>query len=171
MRIAVLISNGTEEIEVVTPVDVLRRSGALVDLVSVVDKQIIGSHGIVITADKQIEEICEEDYDGIVIPGGMPGAKIISENKTAISIISSMMKKGKMVAAICASPAVVLASHGLIECVNATCYPAKEFVELINNYTGANVEVDKNVITANGPKSAMEFSIKICEYLKLPCGI
>jgi putative intracellular protease/amidase len=59
----------------------------------------------------------------------------------------------------------------LIEGVKATCYPAKEFVELINNYTGANVEVDKNVITANGPKSAMEFSIKICEYLKLPCGI
>ena len=146
MRIAVLISNGTEEIEVVTPVDVLRRSGALVDLVSVVDKQIIGSHGIVITADKQIEEICEEDYDGIVIPGGMPGAKIISENKTAISIISSMMKKGKMVAAICASPAVVLASHGLIECVKATCYPAKEFVELINNYTGAQRQTVQSLL-------------------------
>ena len=86
MRIAVLISNGTEEIEVVTPIDVLRRSGALVDVVSVVEKKIIGSHGIVITADKIIEEICEEDYDGIVIPGGMPGAKIISENKTAILV-------------------------------------------------------------------------------------
>ena len=92
MRIAVLISNGTEEIEVVTPIDVLRRSGALVDIVSVVEKQIAGSHGIAITADKIIEEICKEDYDGIVIPGGMPGAKIISENKTAISIISSMIK-------------------------------------------------------------------------------
>ena len=171
MKIAVLIANGTEEIEAITPIDVLRRSGALVDVISVSELTIKGSHGIVITADKLIDEAADSEYDGIVIPGGMPGAQNISDNEKAMELIKAVLSQGKMVAAICASPAVVLARHGLIEGVSATCYPAKAFVDLIKNYKGNNVQVDKNVITANGPKAALEFSVKICEYLSLPCGI
>ena len=73
MKIAVLFANGTEEIEALTPVDVLRRANVECDLVSISGEKPIGSHNIIIKADKQIEQVDLSDYDGVVIPGGMPG--------------------------------------------------------------------------------------------------
>ena len=166
--IAVLISDGSEEIEALTPVDVLRRAGVNVKLISVCNEKITGSHKIAITADGVIDKEDLSIYDGIVIPGGMPGAKIISENAIAVNAISNAVKSGKLVAAICAAPAVVLAAHGLIKNKKVTCYPASAFIEEIEKtatYTGNNTEKDCNVITANGPKSAMEFSFEICKFL------
>lgn len=168
MRIAVLIANGTEEIEVITPIDALRRGGAKVDVLSVNEDMLTCSHGVVIKADDLVSNADRDAYDGVVIPGGMPGATNVSQNEDAVNLIKSVKKRGKMVAAICASPAVVLAAHGLIEGLKATCYPAPEFIAALGeSYTGKDVEVDNNVITANGPKAALEFSKAICEYLKL----
>ncbi len=167
-KIALLISDGSEEIEALTPVDVLRRANVIVDVFSVCDKKIKGSHGIIIEADKKIDELSIDDYDGIVIPGGMPGASIISENVKAVKEIEKAVNSGKLVSAICASPAVVLANNGLLKCDMATCYPADAFISLLGEkYIENSVVVDKNFITANGPKSAMEFAIKICEYLEV----
>ena len=168
MKIAVLFSLGTEEIEALTPVDILRRAGAEVDVVSVSGEYPKGSHDIIVKADKLIENVDLNEYDALVIPGGMPGAKIISENAIAISGIKQAIESKKLIAAICASPAVVLGEHGLIGENKATCYPADVFVNVLGkNYTGANVEVCGNLITANGPKSAMEFSLAICKKLNL----
>ena len=165
-RLAVILANGTEEIEGLTPVDVLRRAGVECDTVSVSGEFIKGSHGIVIKADKVADSVDFNVYDGIVIPGGMPGATNISNSKYIVSAIKSMVKSGKLVAAICASPAVVLADNGLLNADKATCYPAPNFINSLNDkYTGDNVTVCGNVITANGPKSAMEFSLAICAYL------
>ena len=73
-----------------------------------------------------------------------------------------------MIASICASPAVVLAPFGVLDGKKATCFPAPDFVDVLGkSYTGKNVEIDGHVITANGPKSAMEFALKICKYLQL----
>lgn len=168
MKIAVFIANGTEEIEALTPVDVLRRAGADVDIVSVNGEYPKGSHGIVVKADKVIEDLDFSTYDAVVIPGGMPGATNISENALAVKAIKAMNGENKLVAAICASPAVVLKRHGVIDGKKATCYPADAFIgELSDGYTGSDVEEDGNVITANGPKSAMKFSLAICNKLGL----
>lgn len=166
MKIAVLISNGSEEIEVLTPVDVLRRANVECHLISVCEKQVVGSHNIKITSDYLLDEVCLSSYDGIVIPGGMPGAEIISKSKKVINAITDMMKNNKLVASICASPAVVLARHNLLQNKKATCYMADDFINLMkDNFILEDVVVDGNLITANGPKSAMLFSLKICEFL------
>lgn len=165
-KIIVLFANGTEEIEGLTPVDVLRRAGVECDLVSVSGINPVGSHGIMIKADKVIDDVDFLEYDGVVIPGGMPGAINISECKIAIDGIKKLLESGKLVSAICASPAVVLAGNELLNVKKATCYPAPQFVKLLGDrYTAKDVEVCDNVITANGPKSAMAFSMAICEYL------
>lgn len=168
MKIAVLFANGMEELEALTPVDVLRRAGATVCTISINEKTVIGSHNIPITADLLINETNLSDYDAIVLPGGMPGAKNLSENKTVISGIKNALLQGKLVSAICASPSVVLAKHGLIADKKATCYPSPEFIKLLgSSFTNEKVTVDNNLITANGPKSALDFSLAICKYLSL----
>lgn len=167
-KIAILFADGTEEIEGLTPVDILRRAGAECDIVSVGKEFLTGSHNIVVKADKLIDEIYKTEYDAIVIPGGMPGATNIAKNKNALSLIEYAVKHGKLVASICASPAVVLSANGFIKGKKATCYPAKQFVEMMGeNYTGTDVEIDENLITANGPKSALNFSLEIVKALGL----
>lgn len=166
MKIAVLFANGTEEIEALTPVDVLRRAGVECEIVSVSGLNPVGSHGIEIKADSTIENSTLSDYDGVVIPGGMPGATNISNCKKAINGIKDLLKKGALVSAICASPAVVLAENGLLNDKRATCYPAPQFIKALGDkYTASDVERDKSLITANGPKSAMAFSLEICKFL------
>jgi len=166
-KIAVLFADGTEEIEGVTPVDILRRAGAECDIVSVNDRIINGSHNIKILADKLIDEINIDDYDGIVIAGGMPGATNISNCQKAVSDITKANEQGKLVGAICASPAVVLARHGLIK-DKATCYPAPEFIKALgDSYIESDVVVCQNIITANGPKSALKFAFEIEKWLGL----
>lgn len=169
-KIAVLISDGTEEIEAITPIDILRRADVKCDVFSVRGIDVVCSHGITIKADYTIDQLKEDDYDGIVIPGGMPGAKYVTECQKAVECVKAMLESKKLVSAICASPAVVLAKHGLIDGKKVTCYPATDFIDEIKKrsiYTGENVQVDGNVITANGPRSAMEFALKICEYLQV----
>ena len=167
-KIAVLFADGTEEMEGITPVDVLRRAGAECDIVSVGDEYLTGSHGITIKADKMIKDIDICSYDAVVIPGGMPGATNIAQNEKAIELIKHIISKGKLVAAICASPAVVLAQNDLLIASSATCFHADCFTsQLGNNYTGKEVEVCDNFITADGPKSALKFSLAIAQYLEL----
>lgn len=170
-KIAVLFADGTEEIEALIPVDVLRRSGFLCDIISVSGKIPTSSHKVKIVADKIIEETDFTIYDGIVIPGGMPGAINIANSTYAERAIKSLNMQGKLIASICASPAVVLKKFDVIK-GPATCYPAPEFIEALGfDYTGKDVEIYKNVITANGPKTAMAFSFEICKYFDVVAKI
>ncbi len=168
VKVAVLFADGTEEIEGITPVDVLRRAGAECDIVSVGGEYITGSHGITIKADKLIDKIDIKLYDAVVIPGGMPGATNIANNQNAIELIKHLIEKGKLVSAICASPAVVLAQNDLLIAKSATCFHADCFTSVLGqNYTGKEVEISDNFITADGPKSALKFSLAIAKYLGL----
>ncbi len=170
-KIALLFAQGTEEIEALTPYDVLKRAGADCKIFAVQDELLVeGSHGIVVKADKLLSDLDMAEYDGIIVPGGMLGSKNITESQKAIEEISKALAQGKMVASICASPAVVLARHNFIDGKKATCYPAEQFIAEIkktSTYTASAVEVDGNVITANGIKSAFDFALAICEYLKI----
>ncbi len=170
MRLAVLFADGMEELEGLTPVDVLRRTdGAEVVTFSVGGEYITTSHGVKIIPDKMVSALDMKEFDGIIIPGGMPGATNIANNEYAKIAIESAENDKKLVAAICASPAVVLAGHGRFKGKKITCYPAPAFVESLNdyNYTAESVQVDGNLITANGPKSAFEFSLAICNYFQI----
>lgn len=169
MKIAVIFSNGTEEIEGITMVDVARRANAECDLISIDEKEITCSRGVKVVADKLIGEVDLDNYNAIVIPGGMPGATNISNCKAVVLALEKALKQDKVVGAICAAPAVVLARNNLIKDKKVTCYPAPDFIQILkdNNYTGKAVETDKNLITANGPESALDFAIMVCEKLGL----
>ena len=167
-KIAVFIADGTEELEALTPVDILRRTGAKCDIISVNGEYIKSSHGITIKADAVIDSVDLDNYDALIIPGGMPGATNISSCEKAVKAIKKAIQDKKLVSAICASPAVVLADNGLLSVDKATCYPAPDFINSLGEkYTGTEVEVCENVITANGPKSAFKFALTICEKLNL----
>ena len=167
-KIAVILADGMEELEALTPVDVLRRAGASVDTISIKEKIVVSSHGVGVVADKLLSQVDLDEYYGVILPGGMPGAKNISENAVVVNAVKKALKSNKLVSAICASPAVILATHGLLEGYTASCYPAPDFINAIGDkYVNQNVCTSNNLITANGPKSAFEFALAICEYLKL----
>ncbi len=165
-KVCVILAHGFEEVEAVTPIDILRRGGIDVIIVGVGDNNIIGSHGISIECDTTIGQINSDDIDGVVIPGGMPGAANISESVEAGRFIESLYQGKKLIAAICASPSIVLSPLKILDGKKSTGYPGfengfSEFVELKTD----KVVVDGNIITSKGPGTAADFSFTILEYL------
>jgi 4-methyl-5(b-hydroxyethyl)-thiazole monophosphate biosynthesis len=163
-KIALLLADGFEEVEVVTPVDFLRRAGIEVILTSIGELNVTGAHNIVIKADITLTSL-PADIDGIILPGGMPGAANLAQSTAVIELVRKMNSDSKLVAAICAAPALVLQSAGVLVGRKFTCYPG--FEHLINNadFRTERVVQDGNIITSRGPGSAAEFSIALIEYL------
>ena len=167
-KVAVLLAEGFEEIEALTVVDILRRAAIHCDCVSIIDKkEIKGAHDIIIKSDKNIsEEILS--YDMIVLPGGVLGAENLSNSETVLHTIRLFMKNDKKyVAAICASPAVVLSKIDLIKEKNITSYPGKDYEEMLKNanYKNETIVQDGNLITSRGPATAMAFAYKLVDVL------
>lgn len=172
-KYAVLIANGSEEIEVTVPTDILRRSGAVCELISVNELSSVCSHGMTIVADKTIAEVNSADYDGVIIPGGMNGSINIASSKQALNFIADIYTAQKLVAAICAAPAIVFAHIPQIADKTITCYPDKELVKQVKycRYRKCEVMTSANVITANGPMTAFKFAMVICRHEHLPINI
>jgi 4-methyl-5(b-hydroxyethyl)-thiazole monophosphate biosynthesis len=160
--ILIPIADGSEEIEAISLIDVLRRAGFKVTMASVGQLTVKGAHQINLVADKLLKD-CQDNYDGIFLPGGMPGATNLANSELLISMLQKQAQAGKFYGAICASPAVVLAAHGLLEGKEATCYPG--FESKLPNYQADKVVVDKNCITAQSPGSAQEFALRIIAVL------
>lgn len=158
------LAEGFEEIEALSTVDVMRRAGMDVCTVSITDdKTVKGVHGVPVTADKTISEIDVEDAEWLILPGGMPG----STNLAACGKLSDMLsvqwnKQGK-IAAICAAPAVVLGPLGIVRGQEATCYPSfkDELIKAGAQYVDMRVIESGNLITSNGPSSALLFAFAI----------
>ncbi|MFW6254120.1 MAG: DJ-1 family glyoxalase III [Chitinivibrionales bacterium] len=164
--VLVPIADGSEEIEAVTIIDILRRAGAEVTVASVMpQKQIRASRGVQIVADKTLDECVSEQYDCIVLPGGKPGAQNFSETPALIDMLHAQKESGRLYAAICASPALVLEPHGLLDHKEATCYPSFSGTLQQSKSTGERVVVDDNCVTSQGPGTAMEFALKLVELL------
>mmetsp|Transcript_6563 Transcript_6563/g.5641 ORF Transcript_6563/g.5641 Transcript_6563/m.5641 type:complete len:144 (+) Transcript_6563:180-611(+) len=124
------------------------------------------SRGVKLVADFGISEnTLDENYDAIILPGGIKGAENFSKNETFISILKNHFNQGRLLAAICASPALVLEPHGFLEEKDATAYPA--LVEKLSNQSKASerVVLSDNLITGNGPGSSLEFCLAIVEAL------
>lgn len=166
--IFVFLADGFEEIEAITPIDVLRRAGLNVQTVSVMDKQTVsGAHGIPVVADKMFVDIHSEDAEMLLLPGGLPGATNLDAHQGLSDMIMAFASEGKALAAICAAP-LVFGNRGLLQGKKATCYPGFESYLTGAEYTAALVEIDGNFITAKGPGAAMDFAFAIVEKY---CGI
>ena len=152
-NIFVFLAEGFEEIEALTPVDVLRRAGLSVQTVSVMDEQIVaGAHGVPVLADKMFAEINSEDTEMILLPGGLPGATNLDAHEGLGQMIQDFARAEKPLAAICAAP-LVFGNRGLLRGKKATCYPGFENYLQGAEYTAALVEKDGNFITGKGPGS------------------
>ena len=155
--ILVLLANGFEEIEALTPVDVLRRAGLDVVTVGLSGKEIRGSHGITVMADALPEDIDLTKVDTVVFPGGMPGATNIDAHTFTDKVINAVTKNGGRLAAICAAP-LVLGRRRLLEGRHATCYPGFEGELLGATISENSVVTDGNITTAKGMGVALEFA-------------
>ncbi len=164
-RVLVPVAQGIEEMEAITIIDVLRRAGAHVVVASVDDIQIKASGGIEFKADRLIKDCMEDEFDLIVLPGGIPGAHNLRDSKELEILLKKQAAMQKFYGAICASPALVLHHHGLVTPGKVTCHPG--FVDLIDNgnIVESNVVVDKNCITSRGAGTACDFALSLVELL------
>ena len=158
--IAIMIADGFEEIEALTPVDVLRRAGLDARTVAVGSKVAVGSHGIAIVCDMTADEVNLDELTMVVFPGGMPRSLNLDASPYADKFIDAVKKNGGRIAAICAAP-LVLGRRGLLEGKRAICYPGFE-----NELKGATVEnapvvTDGSITTAIGMGAALPFSLEL----------
>ncbi len=161
---ALLLAPGFEEVEAVTPADFLRRAGIDVRLVGVGGRLVEGNHGLRLEADTTLEEMLKaEEPEGVILPGGMPGAANLAASPAVIELIRRLHAAGRLVAAICAAPAVVLEPAGVLAGKRATCFPGFEERFATARFSAGRVVVDGNVITSRGPGTAAEFSEKLIE--------
>lgn len=158
---AIFLANGFEEIEALTVVDMLRRKSILCDMVSInEEKNVAGSHGIKVLADKTISDISFEDYDALILPGGMPGTKNLEANGFLMSRFDSFYSENKLICAICAAPSI-FGHRGYLKGKKATCYPGFETELEGANFVKEPVVKDGNVITSRGMGTAIEFGAEI----------
>jgi len=154
-----------EEIEGLTVVDVVRRAGIAIDMISITGKkEVAGAHGITFAADVLAEEADFDSYDGIVLPGGMPGTRYLGECRPLTELLLQFFREGRKVAAICAAPSV-LGGLGILEGKKAACYPGFE-----DKLKGAEVVFDQvvrdgNVTTSRGMGTAIPFALDLVSQL------
>jgi 4-methyl-5(b-hydroxyethyl)-thiazole monophosphate biosynthesis len=157
-----LLADGFEEIEAITPIDLLRRAGIAVTTLGITDTTVCGSHGITFCADMLLEEFTGS-ADAVILPGG-PGHKHLIASDAVIKLIKRYYTEHRLCAAICAAP-IVLAHAGILNGVEATCFPGDEYdldgAILVNS----PLVIDKTVITARAAGNALDFSLAIIHYL------
>jgi 4-methyl-5(b-hydroxyethyl)-thiazole monophosphate biosynthesis len=158
----IFLANGFEEIEALATVDVLRRAGIEVKTVSITEElQVNGAHGVPVIADSIFANNDYANTDWLILPGGMPGATNLAACKQLTELLTAHHAQGGNIAAICASPAVVLSPLGILEGKEATCYPGFESGMNCKKAGFKPVIVDGNVITANGPGNTIAFALAI----------
>ncbi|RBO85983.1 DJ-1 family glyoxalase III [Marinomonas aquiplantarum] len=162
-QVLVPIANGSEDIEAITIIDVLRRGGVEVTVASVHETtDVTLANGCQLTADSLLSEHTDKMFDAIALPGGMPGAEHLRDCKLLVDLLEKHDIQDALLAAICASPAVVFGTHGFVVDKQATCYPGFE-----SGLTGAEyladepVVMDGNILTAKGPAVSMVFALTL----------
>lgn len=166
-RIAVFFAEGFEEIEALTVVDLCRRAGIETDMVSVCgQREVTGSHGICIRADKMFSEIDFKTLHMIVLPGGGPGTQNLEAHEELMKRVDEFAEQGKMVCAICAAPSI-LGHKGLLNNRKACSFPSFEGQLAGAEVAKQSVVKDGNFITSRGMGTAFDFGLEIVEHI---CG-
>lgn len=163
--IYVFLANGYEEIEALAPVDFLLRAGVEVKTVGVTGRGCKGAHGIIVEADILPREVeLDETLEGIILPGGMPGAENLNNSEAVQTVLDYCVENNKIIGAICAAP-FILGRKGLLEGKNATCFPGFEDELKGANVLEDGVVTDGNIVTAKGAGVAWEFGAAICSLI------
>ena len=158
--IYVLLADGFEEIEALTPVDMLRRAGCEVRTVGIGKKTITGAHGIPVCADLVSDEATADGVRMVILPGGMPGTKHLAASAFVEETLARVSREGGYLAAICAAP-TVLAKYGYLKGKRATCFPGFEKELSGAVYTDLPVVTDGKIVTAKDMTEALSFSVAL----------
>ncbi len=163
--IYVFMANGFEDVEALAPIDIMRRAGLQVQMVSINEDNLVESaHGVKMICDINLRDVQWAAAQLLVLPGGLPGATHLDECEPLRQGLLQHYAAGKPVAAICAAPQV-LGHLGLLKGVRATCYPGFETELEGATYTAALVERDGQVVTGKGPGAAMAFGYALVELM------
>ncbi|MGF0336649.1 DJ-1 family glyoxalase III [Ectopseudomonas toyotomiensis] len=165
-RALIAVADGVEDLECVTLIDVLRRADIEVLVASIEERRMITcARGTRLTADAMLVDVLAQDFDLIVLPGGMPGAQHLADFEPLAERVRKQAKAGELFAAICAAPALALQSYGVLRQRRMTCYPA--FSDRLSGCTFVDeaVVVDGNCITSQGPGTALAFALALVEQL------
>ena len=166
-KVYVFMADGCEEIEALTPVDLLRRAGVEVRMVSVMGrKDVCGAHKIIFEADLLFEETDFSDGDVFMLPGGMPGTTNLAAYQPLMELLREKGKEGKRLAAICAAPAVILGMNGFLQGKKAVCYPGMEDKLLGAEVQKAAVVTDGNITSSRGMGTAIAYGLEIIRLLQ-----
>lgn len=163
MKLFIPLADGFEDVEAFAVIDILRRADIPIDTVGIPGSVITSSNKVKVMVDRKMIEIRAEDYDGVVLVGGSKAVDILNRTNSLLDIVKKFDAKGKTIAAICAAP-TILAKLGVLDNRKATIYPGME--RELPKPRDEKVIVDKNVITSQGPGTAIEFALKIVETLK-----
>lgn len=158
------LANGSEELEAITVLNLLRRAGIEVVSASLDGHPLRGSRGAQLIPDTSLDEALKRDFDMVVLPGGQPGTRNLQADKRIIQLVQNMAATGRYVCAICAAPSI-LANAGLLNGKRATCFP-----NALNDYPqvllqAQSVVEDGKIITSRGPGTAMDFALTLIERL------
>jgi len=163
--VLVPVADGSEEIEAVTVIDLLRRADIEVVVAGLGAGPVTASRGVVITPDVALDEALERDYDMIVLPGGGPGAEKLAADRRINRLLEQQLERGAGVGAICAAPAV-LAKAGLLRGRRATSFPgALDGLDHGAELAEEPVVEDGPLVTSRGPGTAMDFALALIERL------
>ena len=161
----ILLADGFEELEAIAPADILRRMELSVVLVGVASKQVRGSHGIELTADRTLNQLKNQTPCAVLLPGGMPGTKNLDANPAVGELVRRTAADGGLVGAICAAQ-MVLGRLGLLKGRRATCFPGFEEHLTGAEKCGEPVVTDGNIVTAAGAGVAADFGFAVGALLK-----
>ena len=159
-KAVILLASGFEEIEALTIVDVLIRAGVRCDMCSIEGITVSGAHNIMVKADIQLSGTCFDEYDILVLPGGMPGSTNLRDNEEVIKVVRKMNSDNKIIAAICAAP-IVLEKAGIIDGKRITSHPLVKAQLSGCIYVEEITTQDDNIITSRGPATALYFAFDI----------
>lgn len=169
--VIVVLSAGFEELEAISVIDILRRANIKVEVVGLRDVQLTGSRGVTLICDEVFDYYGCLDYDGVIMVGGMNNATNLSQDEQVLKLLKDYMDKGKMVAGICATPAIVFSEAGILDGKVATCYPSESLINHLDcEYRDEACVVCDNLITSQSPDTAMEFALTIIQYLGYDAG-
>lgn len=160
-RVLVPVADGSEELEAVAVIDLLRRAGAEVTVAAVGEQPVVTmSRGVTLVADALLDDVAQHNYDAVVLPGGMPGAERLRDSAVLTALLRRQAVGSGLLAAICAAPVVVLQHHGLLAGRRATCHP-QFAAHLAGGAADDAVVVDGNLVTGRGPGTAVGFALAL----------
>ncbi len=160
----ILFAQGSEELEAITIVNILRRAGVAVTLAGLTAGPLKGSRDVTLLPDTTLDEAIKQSYDMIVLPGGQPGTNNLKADSRVLQLVKEMTQQGKYVAAICAAPSV-LATAGLLDGKKATSFPGALATFRNIDLQITDIVEDGKLITSRGPGTAMDFALTLAERL------